>query len=97
MGILSKTTLNFAERHGYSLDVTDNLVWVYEGDEDSEPMFMIQHVNGEFFYKGNVYLPSEIKEELPHWMPDELRLRRVIAYVAKARKAALQTSASANR
>ncbi|WP_219096290.1 hypothetical protein [Pseudomonas sp. UMAB-40] len=87
--VLSKTTLNFAERHGYSLefDSSDDVISVFEGDNDCEPLFTIQHCNGEFFYRGNIYLPEEIKVELPHWMPDELRLRRVIAFVASARKA----------
>lgn len=86
--VLSKTTLKFAERHGYSFDVGDesDIIFVYEGDNDCEPLFIIRRVNGEFFYKGNIYLPQEIKEELPHWMPDELSLRRVIKYVATARQ-----------
>jgi hypothetical protein len=87
MAVLSKTTLNYAERQGYCLDIDGDVISVYEGDEDSEPMFNIRHFNGEFFFGGNIYLPYSIKEELPHWMPDELRLRRMIKFVATARKA----------
>lgn len=57
MAILSKTTLNYALRHGLCLDVSGDVISVFEGDEDAEPMFTILHAKGEFFYKGNIYLP----------------------------------------
>ena len=85
---ISKTTLNYAAMRGLELVAeTDGLVAVFEANVDSEPMFMIRAEDGEFFYGGNVYLPREIKEELPHWMKNEKALRSVLNFVAQQRAA----------
>ena len=88
MTAISKTTLNYATKRELELVAeTDGMVAVFEADVDSEPMFVIRAEGGEFFYGGNVYLPPEIKEELPHWMKDEKALRSVLNFVAQQRAA----------
>lgn len=66
---------------------TDGIVGVFEADVDSEPMFIIRAEGSEFFYGGNVYLPREVKEELPHWMKDEKALRNVLNFISQQRAA----------
>lgn len=91
--VLSKTTINYAFKRGVYFDVgsagcADELVtlWIGEIEEDGEPAcepLVIYTVNGDgsFSFYGNVYLPSEIKEELPAFIMGELELRKVVAFL----------------
>ena len=88
---LTKTTINFAKRHGFDLDVvgSDNyefdnrIVWIYELDDDSEPMFAYwMNDDGTFSWRGNVYLAQSIKKELPTYIKDEKGFRDMLKFVS---------------
>ena len=82
---ISKTTINFAEARNIELVIDETLVCFYSMEEDSEPMFMysVNEDNGELFFKCNIWLSQEVKEELPHWISNEKQLRQVINFVSE--------------
>lgn len=85
--MVSKTTTNFAGKRGIELSVEQfddlDVLCIWEADNDCEWMcsYIINN-NGSFAWRGNVYLPDEIKEELPATIKDEKHLREVIAFIA---------------
>lgn len=88
---ISKATMAYAERRGILLEhnekdsefgLTDS-IWLYEADNECEPMCIYSVSNGQFFWRSNIYLPNDVKEELPYWVPDEKALRRVIDFLSK--------------
>lgn len=85
--MVSKTTTNFAGKRGIELSVEQfddlDVLCIWEADNDCEWMcsYLINN-NGSFTWRGNVYLPDEIKEELPATIKDEKHLREVIAFIA---------------
>nr|WP_075498170.1 hypothetical protein [Moritella viscosa]SHO15530.1 Putative uncharacterized protein [Moritella viscosa] len=82
---ISKTTLNFATARNVELVVDEELVSFYPLDDDSgEPAFTYTRQDTGLFFKSNVWLTQETKEELPYWIMDEMQLRRLIEYVAPA-------------
>jgi hypothetical protein len=86
MSFLSKTTLSYAAKRGFELvSEGDCELAIFEAEVDTEPMFIIRMVGGEFFFGGNVYLPQAIKEELPYWMKDEKALRSMLNFVNQQR------------
>lgn len=87
---ISKTTFNFAKRRG--LDVTIEeisdamLLCVWDINNDCEWMFSYRVNNdSSFTWNGNVYLPQELKEELPATLKDEKYVREMLDFVGANR------------
>lgn len=80
---ISRTTVKFAEARGLTLEVMDGILEIYEAGNDSEYMFSLRMMAGQFFFDGYTYLRQDIKEELPAYYPDEKALRLMLAFVAK--------------
>ena len=88
--MLSKTTTNYAKKrdldvsnHIINEDGVTNTIWIWEADNDSEPLFIYAcNDDGSFAWHGNIYLADSIKEELPAFIRDEKHLREVLAFVA---------------
>ncbi|ATN93835.1 hypothetical protein [Citrobacter phage IME-JL8] len=90
MTTISKTTINFARKRG--LDVTienvgeGDFMAVWDLNNDCEWMFTYQvNDNGSFTYNGNVWLPEDLKEELPGTLKDEKHVREMLAYIGANR------------
>lgn len=89
---ISKTTTNYAKARGLELDLTEveivmgitqPVINVYELDSDCEPMFSVNiNKDGSYSYRSNVYLPNEIKEDLPAHMAKEEDFRKVLNFVS---------------
>lgn len=82
---ISKTTFNLAANRGLELTVEDmgdvKALCFWDAENDCEWMF--SYVYGDVLtWKGNVYLPREIAEELPATIFTEKQLREVIKFVA---------------
>lgn len=84
---ISKTTFNMAKTRGLELTVEkleDNYVLCFwQAGNDCEWMFSYNIHSDKLVWRGNIYLPQEIKEELPATIFDEKQLRNVIKFVAK--------------
>lgn len=88
---ISKTTFNFAKKRGIELELIeadDRLVLAfYEDKNDCEWMFsysICEDQNGCLLtWRGNIYLPEEIKEELPGTIMTERQLKEVINFVGQ--------------
>lgn len=82
---ISKTTVNYASKRGLELTVEedgdDYQLWIWNAEEESEPMCMYNFTPEGWQYKGNVYLPNRVKEELPNWIKDEKHLRQVVDFL----------------
>jgi len=79
---LTKTTENFAAKRGIVLLETEGHLWLFEADQDCEPVCMYTEGDDGWHFRGNVYLPQSAKEELPAWIRDEKHLREVVAFIA---------------
>ena len=80
---ITKTTINYAEARNIELVVDDELVSFYDMNDDSEPMVMYTKTeDGELFFKGNIWLSKETKEELPNWVKSEKQLREMINFLS---------------
>lgn len=85
---LTKTTTNFAKRHGLDLEINSfndyTLLCVYEIENDCEWMFSYRvNEDGSFTWNGNIYLAQEVKEELPTTIKDEKHLRQVLKFISE--------------
>lgn len=90
---ISKTTEKFASDRGMELETSEvevmkgikaEVIYFYEKESDCEPMFSyLSNEDGSLSYYGNIYLPQEIKEELPAYIENEKDLRQVIDFVSK--------------
>ncbi|EFI2836394.1 hypothetical protein [Escherichia coli] len=82
---IGKAIINYAARR--NIDITlidDETVAFWEADNDCEWMFSYMIGNDGFLhFKGNVYLPQDIKEELPACIDTEKKLKEVINFIAK--------------
>lgn len=85
---LTKTTVNFAVKRGLELDVHDfdgaTIIDLFELDGGyCEPMCQF-HLNadGSITWRGNIYLRTDIKEEVPAYCADETAFRKVLAFIA---------------
>jgi hypothetical protein len=87
---LNKNTVNYANKRelDVTLEVDDETVelWVWHESNDMEPLFILNVSDTGYFYKGNVWLPNEIKEELPHWVKSTKELHNVLDFVSKELK-----------
>ena len=87
---ISKTTINFAKRRGLYVTIEEindaMLLFVWDINNDCEWMFSYRVNNdGSFTWNGNVYLPQELKEELPATINNEKHLREMLDYVGANR------------
>lgn len=87
---ISKTTINFAKRRGLYVTIEEindaMLLLVWDINNDCEWMFSYRVNNdGSFTWNGNVYLPQELKEELPATINNEKHLREMLDYVGANR------------
>lgn len=83
---ISKTTINFAKRRGLYVTIEEindaMLLFVWDINNDCEWMFSYRVNNdGSFTWNGNVYLPQELKEELPATLKDEKHVREMLDYI----------------
>ena len=87
---ISKTTINFAKRRGLYVTIEEindaMLLFVWDINNDCEWMFSYRVNNdGSFTWNGNIYLPQELKEELPATLKDEKHVREMLDYVGANR------------
>lgn len=84
---ISKTTFNFAKKRGLDITVEDLgdciALCIWEADKDCEWMCSYRIESDKLAWNANVYLPQEVKEELPATIKDEKHLREVLAFIAK--------------
>lgn len=85
---ISKTTFNFAKKRGIELELIaadDRLVLAfYEAKNECEWMFSYNVNYDCLTWRGNIYLPNEVKEELPATITTEKKLREVIDFISKS-------------
>ncbi|MEZ9399278.1 hypothetical protein AB4218_23210 [Vibrio splendidus] len=80
---ISKTTINFAKKKLVELCVDEDSVSFYPlNDEGVEPALIYSIQDTGFFFKSNIWLSDQTKEDLPHWVMDEKMLRRMIDFIA---------------
>lgn len=87
---ITKTTFNMALRRGLELTVETNassdatLLCIWEAKNDCE--WLCSYRFGDVLtWDSNIYLPQEIKQELPGTIDSEKRLREVVSYIASNR------------
>lgn len=90
---ISKITEKYAADRGMELERSETevmagikaeVIYFYEKGDDSEPMFSYLVNEGESLsFYGNIYLPQEIKEELPAYIDNNKELRKVVDFVSK--------------
>lgn len=84
---ISKTTFNFAKRHGLELTVEDFgdvlQLCIWEADNDCEWLCSYRINYDCLTWHGNIYLPQEVKEELPATINNEVFLRQVLKFISE--------------
>lgn len=83
---INKSILNYAAKRGIELEVDkeSEAVLFWDAREDCEWMFSygIASRDGSLVWRGNIYLPDDVKEELPaHIMTGE-KLKEVINFIS---------------
>lgn len=82
---INKSILNYAAARGIQLEIdTDSeAVLFWEADQDCEWMFSYG-IGSDYslIWRGNIYLPDSIKEELPAHIMTAAKLKELINYVA---------------
>lgn len=88
---ISKTVFNMALKRGLQLTVSDQpdslLLCIWEADNDCEWLCSYRINSDSLSYNGNIYLPENIKQELPGTIFSEKQLKEVIKYIADELKA----------
>lgn len=89
---ISKTTLNMALKRGIEIVIEEGIghdgetlvcFWDNRNESAGEWMFSYAVANdGSLYWNGNVYLPQEIKEELPGTIQSEQVLREVVIFLS---------------
>ncbi|WP_273945796.1 hypothetical protein [Escherichia coli] len=81
---ITKAIHNYALRRGIELQLEDEQVRFWEIEQDCEWMFSYSIAQcGCLFWKGNVYLPRDIKEELPAMIGTDKKLKEVLDFIHK--------------
>ncbi|EMW0060161.1 hypothetical protein ABIV32_001573 [Salmonella enterica subsp. enterica] len=82
---IGKAIQNYAARRGITFEVWDDKLLFWEATNDSEWMFSytIDENTGFLHFYGNVYLPQDVKEELPAMIDTDKKLKEVINFIAK--------------
>lgn len=83
---IGKAIQNYASRRGITFEVWDNKFLIWEADNDNEWMcsYSIDENTGFLHFEGNVYLPQDVKEELPAMIDSEKKLKEVFDFISKA-------------
>lgn len=87
---ISKTTMNFAKSRKLSIDLdfcndhNSDFIWISVDDDCSEPMFsMFANNDGSFSYRGNIWLNTSTREEIPAFICNEKQLRQVLEFISQ--------------
>lgn len=84
---INKSILNYAAKRGIQLEVDreSEAVLFWDAREESEWLFSygIASNDGSLVWRGNVYLPADIKEELPAHIMTADKLKEVVDYVSR--------------
>ncbi|EBR3068695.1 hypothetical protein DX255_00235 [Salmonella enterica] len=82
---IGKAIQNYAARRGISFEVWDDkfLIWDIQNDNEWMCSYSIDENTGFLHFYGNVYLPQEVKEELPATIDTEKKLKEVINFISK--------------
>ncbi|EGB7013647.1 hypothetical protein ACRWP7_003312 [Escherichia coli] len=87
---ITKTTQKFAQARNLAIDSdyckehNKDFIWICVNDDSSEPMFsLFANEDGSFSYRGNIWLSSTTREEIPAFIRDEKQLRQVLAFIAQ--------------
>ncbi len=81
---ISKYTHKVAAKNQIVLELYQNKemdrteIWFWEIDNDTEPMFIYSNTETGLFFSGNGYFNN--KEELPHWISNDKKLRELIRF-----------------
>ncbi|MEL5315730.1 hypothetical protein PTR49_05555 [Serratia ureilytica] len=82
---ITKTTFNMAQKRGLTLTVQkldgDQCLCVWEAKNDMEWLFCYTLTNAGLQWRGNVYLPDDLKEELPALITTEKKLREMVDFI----------------
>ena len=89
--MFTKTTLNYANKRKLDLTVWDSIedgddrdsVAIWEYDNEMEPLCVYTYDKGQYFFSGNLWLPKQVKEELPYYVKDEKHLRQVLKFISE--------------
>lgn len=89
---ISKTTFNMALKRGIEIVIEEGIgcngetlvcFWDNRSESNGEWMFSYAMAdNGSLYWYGNIYLPQEIKEELPATIQSEQTLREVVVFLS---------------
>ncbi|EDI2893905.1 hypothetical protein CDG24_25260 [Salmonella enterica subsp. enterica serovar Newport] len=83
---INKSILNYAAKRGIQLEVdTDSeAVLFWDVREDCEWMFSygIGACDWSLVWRGNIYLPDSVKEELPAHIMTAAKLKEVIEFIS---------------
>ncbi|ECW0786404.1 hypothetical protein F3Q20_02660 [Salmonella enterica subsp. enterica] len=82
---IGKAIQNYAARRGITFEVWDGKFLIWEADNDNEWMcsYLIDENTGYLHFDGNIYLPQEVKEELPATIDSEKKLKEVFDFISK--------------
>ncbi|TDB48055.1 hypothetical protein [Photorhabdus luminescens] len=87
---ISKSTINFANRRNIDIEMINidgaDVVWfsqIEDGEVSGEPMFVMFNNQNNLTWKGNIYLPQVIKEEIPATILSEKQLKEMIKFLKK--------------
>lgn len=85
---ISKSIFNFALRRNLEITLeesetaSEGAVWIWEKDQESESSFILNNNADCLTWKGNVYLPESIKEELPATIFTETKLKEMLNFLS---------------
>jgi hypothetical protein len=82
---ITKTTFNMAQKRGLTLTVekldSEYCLCVWKSNNDMEWLFSYTLTSSGLQWRGNVYLPAELKEELPALIANEKKLREMVEFI----------------
>ena len=82
---ITKTTFNMAQKRGLTLTVekldSEHCLCVWESQNDMEWLFSYTLTGAGLQWRANIYLPHELKEELPALIPNEKKLREMVDFI----------------
>ncbi|EDX5289434.1 hypothetical protein MGP47_004435 [Salmonella enterica] len=83
---INKSILNYAAKRGIELEIDkeSEAVLFWEADQDCEWMFSYGIASRDYtlVWRGNIYLPDAIKEELPAHIMSGEKLKEVINFIS---------------
>lgn len=86
---IARTTFNMAQKRGLTLTVekldSEHCLCVWESNNDMEWLFSYTLTGAGLQWRGNVYLPDDLKEELPALITTEKKLREMVEFIGSNR------------